>query len=181
MSDASEPMFFDRDPSTGKVTPTTYESMRAATLRHHPIPQHVPDGIQGLLLAAVEYVALAYEQANAGRRHLYERLTNDAFLKMALALELTLRRQLARGNRVTLEKLICQGIERGLLPATGDYEALWTELRENRNAIAHGDPERSSYGPSTARWIGHVIDAINTMYANTADSSYAMDPSSGYV
>ncbi len=166
MSDSNEAMFFDLDPHTGQPKPTTYESMRTSLVAQHPLGANLPDDLQALLLAAIDYVALAYEQANAGRAHLYERLTNDAFLKMALALELALKRRLGRGNRVSLETLILQGIELGLLSATGDYEELWTELRENRNAITHGDPERSSYGPSTARWIGHVTDVISAMYAN---------------
>jgi hypothetical protein len=166
MSDSNNAVFSDLDPHTGQPKPTTYESMRTAIVARHPLEENLPDDLQALLVAVIDYVALAYEQANAGRTHLYERLTNDAFLKMALALELALKRRLVRGNRVTLEKLIQQGIEDGLLPATDEYEALWTELRRNRNAISHGDPERSSYGPSTARWIGLVINAINAMYVS---------------
>jgi hypothetical protein len=167
VSELDDAIFFDLDPDTGQPMPTTYESMRIAIVTRHPPKTYVPDGTQSLLLAAIDYVALAYEQANVGRKHLYEQLTNDAFLKMTLALELSLKQRLGRGNRVRLEELIEKGIENDLLPASGDYEALWTELRKNRNAIAHGDPEVSSYGPFTARWIGLVIDAINAMYVNT--------------
>jgi hypothetical protein len=166
MSDSKQALFFDPDPDTGQMIPTTYESMHAGMLRWHPTSDRVPEDIQELLHTAIDYFALAYEQANTGRMHLYQRLTNDAFTKAVLALELALRRRLGRGNSVTLEKLIQQGIEDGLLPATDEYKALWTELRENRNAITHGDSERSSYGPSTARWIALVINAINAMYVS---------------
>lgn len=182
MDESNEAVFFDLDPHTGQPTPTTYESMRIAIVARHPLGESQPDDLQALLLAAIDYVALAYEQANAGRTHLYERLTNDAYLKMALALELTLKRRLGRGNRVPLKELLSQSIENGLLPSTDDYEALWTELRENRNAITHGDPEGSSYGPMTARWIGLVIDAINAMYASSiVEPPPGSTGSSGYA
>ncbi len=170
MSKSDEAVFFDLDPITGRPTPTTYELMRSTIMARHPFGINFPNDLQALLLAAIDYVALAYEQANSGRLHLYEQLTNDAFLKMALALKLALKRQLGRGNRVRLEILISQGIEQDLLPATGDYEALWTELRENRNAITHGDAAKSSYGPATARWVGLVIHVINKMYIAKASA-----------
>lgn len=111
----------------------------------------------------MDYFALAYEQANAGRGRLYERLTNDALLKVTLALELSLRRRLSRGNRVSLEKLIALGMSGGLLPATEEDVLVWTEIRQNRNAITHGDPVASSYGPATGRLIGHIIGTIDAL------------------
>ncbi len=166
MSKLNQPLFFDLDPRTGQPTPTTYESMRVAMLGRHTIPVNVPDDVQGLLFTAIDYFALAYEQANSGREHLYERLTNDAFTKVALALELALRRRLGRGNRVSLECLISAGTAADVLPSTDEYDLLWTELRKNRNAITHGDPDHSSYGPSTVGWIGLVIDAVSGIYTN---------------
>ncbi|MGC4192889.1 MAG: hypothetical protein QM589_17225 [Thermomicrobiales bacterium] len=169
MTDLHEPIFIDLDAATGQPRPTTYESMRTAIVTRHHLEAYIPEDAQALLLAAVDYIALAYEQANVGRIHLYEQLTNDAFLKMTLALERSLKVRLGRGNRVRLEALIEQGIAEDLLPDVGHYEAIWTELRKNRNAIAHGDPERDSYGPLTAQWIGLVIDAINLMFAIKTD------------
>lgn len=165
MSDSNEILFVDRDPHTGQPKPTTYESMRTAIVAQHPLGESLPDDIQKFLLAAIDYFALAYEQANAGRLHLYELLTNDAFVKAVLALELALRRRLGRGTSVRLEDLISAGIVADILPATDEHQQLWEELRKNRNAITHGDPEESSYGPMTARWIRLVIDAINAMCA----------------
>lgn len=157
--------FVDLDPQTGQPTPTTYESMGAAVLGRHPVPENLPHEIRGLLLTVVDYLALAYEQANVGRAHLYERLTNDAFLKAVLALELALRHRLGRGAGVKLYKLVSDGIALGLLPGRVEYALIWEELRDNRNAITHGDPNRSCYGPSMGRLIALVVDAVIAMYA----------------
>lgn len=175
MSDSTKAMFFDLDRATGQFVPTTYESMRGGMLRWHPIFEHVPDDIRRLLLTAIDYFALAYEQANVGRGHLYERLTNDAFVKAILALELTLKQRLRPQGKVPLKMLISEGIAAGLLPTTDRYELLWTELRENRNAITHDDPNQSTYGPSTGGWIGLVINAVNAIYANAMIEPIAGD------
>jgi hypothetical protein len=141
--------------------------MRSELLRQHPVQADTPKDIQRLLFEAIDYFCLAYEQVNhAGRGHLYERLTNDAFIKAALAPEMTLERRLGRGKRVKLEELISDGITKGLLPSTNGYDLILEQLRHNRNAIVHDDPDRSSYGPGTARFIRVVIDALNAMYAN---------------
>lgn len=166
MGELNQALFFDVDTHTSEPVPTTYESMRKSILATHTILESVPDEIRQLLVIAIDYVALAYEQANAGRLPLYERLTNDAFTKAALALELTLKQWLGRGAGVSLKKLISEGIASGLLPSTDQYEALWEELRSSRNAIVHGDSDRPNYGLSTARFIRVVIDALNAMYAN---------------
>lgn len=174
MSDSNKPLFFDLDPRTGQPTPTTYESMRVAMLGRQAIPVNVPDDIKSLLLIAIDYFALAYEQANIGRLHLYGPLTNVAFTKLALALELALRRRLRRGNSVSLDCLFSAGTAADILPSTDEHDLLWTELRKNRNSITHGNATSSSYGPSTGRWIELVIDAVVAMYA-----SVIVEPSSG--
>src|SRR4051794_29126421 len=106
MSQLSGPTFFDLDFHTGQASPTTYESIRAALLRDIPSAESLPDDVHQVLLAAVDYFALAYEQVNIGRTHLYPSLTNDAFLKASLALELALRHYLRRGKGAKLHELI---------------------------------------------------------------------------
>lgn len=55
------------DFNDGVPTPTTYESMREAILREHPLPDGLPDAIRDRLTTAVDFVALAYEQAKLER------------------------------------------------------------------------------------------------------------------
>lgn len=152
MSDITRATFVDVDPSTGHPTPTTFSSMHSSLMRWYPVGETVPANIRDLLLTAVDYFALSYEQANGGRGQLYERLTNDAFLKAVLALELALRDRLGRGRRVKLETLIADAVTTGLLAGTPELTAIWTLLRDNRNALAHGREDQSSFGPMTSSW-----------------------------
>lgn len=80
MPEVNEPIFVDLDPQTLLSAPTPYESMRAALIGLHPVSDGLPDEVRAALLAAVDYVALAYEQADAGRPHLFARLTGDGYL-----------------------------------------------------------------------------------------------------
>lgn len=77
MNELDGPTFFDLDPQTGQAHPTTYDSMRAALLRDIPSDASLPDDVRQVLLAAVDYFALAYEQANIGRTHLYSSLVDE--------------------------------------------------------------------------------------------------------
>lgn len=163
MKHQESPIFYDGDPHTGELMPTSYDSMRDAIRARYPLQRHLPADIFGLLDTATDYISLAYEQANTGRGHLYEHLTNDAFLKVTLALELALRHRLSHGRGMTLEKLIRQGLASKILPDSDQEVQLWKMLRENRNALAHGDPAISSYGPATAHLLGTVIEAINAL------------------
>ena len=166
MSQSSRPTFFDLDPQTGQAHPTTYESMRAALLRDIPSTESLPDDVRHVLLVAVDYFALAYEQANIGRTHLYASLTNDAFLQASLALELALRHRLERGKSAKLYELIRDGIAASLLPASGEYELLWEELRKSRNQITHGNPELPTYGPMAGRLIRGLIHVVYGLRAS---------------
>lgn len=168
MDDITRVTFVDLDPDTGRPAPTTFESMHALVSRRHQVSEAIPDNIRGLLYTAIDYFALAYEQANAGRGQLYERLTNDAFLKAVMALELALQDRLKPGPGVKLKTLIERGLSVGLLPNSEGSVLIWKELRDNRNMLAHGDADWSSYGPITSSWIGLVIDVVNAMYASTA-------------
>lgn len=118
MVSSPEPILFDRDPQTGQTVPTSCEALPEGFFTNHPLSGSLPGDIDGLLRIAVDYVALAYEQANTGRRHLYESLTNDALIKASLALELSLRNRLSPGNRVPLVELSDQGLATDLLPAS---------------------------------------------------------------
>jgi len=169
MSEANAPIFFDLDPETGQPVPTTFEAVLTALKRLHPISPNVPDPLREELLAAIDYIALAYEQANVGRPHLFERLTGDGFLAAIRALELALRDRLGRGNSATLERLVEQGIEAEILPASGRAPDVWDELRRGRNQVAHGRPERPAYGVAASRVVGFVIDAVDSMYGGARD------------
>ncbi len=147
--------------------------MRTVLFEELTAPDDLPDGVRWMLLTAVDYFALAYEQANAGRPHLYTSLTNDAYLKAVLALELMLRHRLRQGKRATLHELVRKGIETGLLPGGKEYEPIWDEVREGRNQITHGDPEHPSYGPLTGRVIRGLIRAIGHMSANGEQTATA--------
>ncbi len=164
MSEPRPPAFVDIDPRTGRCTPTSYDSMRASILGEFPVSEDVPDDIRQLLLTAVDYFALAYEQANMGRDHLYNPLTDDAFLKAIRALEVTLRRHLGRDSGTTLHQLIQQAINGGLLPTTDQHGLIWRMIREDRNDITHGEPEHRRYGMYAGRVISLLIDVINRMY-----------------
>ena len=164
MAEPDSPIFFDFDSATSEMEPTNYESFRGALLGHHPVAENLPDDVREALLAAVDYCALAYEQANADRGHLFSRLTEDVLLASVRGLELALRYRLGRGNRASLERLIDQGIESGVLASTDDHRQVWAALRQGRNQIAHGRLERPSFGVATSRVVGLVIDAVAEMH-----------------
>jgi hypothetical protein len=147
MVTSSIPMFVDINPQTGWPSPTTYESMLAELLEGLHCMEDLPDNVRRTLLAAADHFALAYEQANVGRSHLYASLTNGAYLKSVLALELMRRYRLHQGKRATLHQLIREGIEQGLIPGGKEYAPFWDGGREGRNQITHGDPVHPSYAP----------------------------------
>jgi hypothetical protein len=163
MSTPSVPVFVDVDPQTGRPRSTTYESVRASLLRDLPDVDNLPDDVRRALSAAVDYFALAYEQANVGRMHLYASLTDDAYLKAVLALELMLRHRLRRGKHATLHGLVREGVETGLLPGGKEHAPIWDGVREGRNQITHGDPAHPSYGPLASGVIRGLFRALGEM------------------
>jgi hypothetical protein len=48
MAEPGGPHFFDLDAATSETEPTTYESIRAALLCHHPIPEELLADILGV-------------------------------------------------------------------------------------------------------------------------------------
>lgn len=171
MSQETDPTFFELNLQAAQVHPTTYESMRATLLREILLTESLPDDVRQVLLAAVDYVALAYEQANIGRAHLYASLTNDAFLKASLALELTLRHCLQRGKSAKFSTLIRDGIAASLLPAGDEYALLWEEMRKSRNEITHRNADYPTYGPMMGRVIRVLIQTICGMYTKPNSES----------
>lgn len=155
-------MFNDLNPQSGRPTPTSYEAMCTAILGEHPIPKDLPEPIRGRLTTAVDFVALAYEQANRDRWQLFGPLTNSGVASALLALELALKHRLKSppGNRLTLGPLIQQGKDAGVLTRSKEHDQLWDELHANRNQLVHGDPEAPLYGIMAARIVGIVIDTI---------------------
>lgn len=157
--------FHDIDPETGRVTPTTYESMRTSVLDAHPIPVDLPESVRARLVMAVDFVALAYEQTNRERWPLFGPLTDSGVTSALLAFELALKHHLQYppDARLTLGPLVEQAKAAGVLPRSTEHDLLWDELVGNRNDLIHGNPGAPLYGFMAARVIGHIIDTIGGM------------------
>lgn len=119
-------MFYDRNPDTGAITPTSYESMRAAVLGAHLISDSVPEHIRKRLFTAVDFIALAYEQGNRERQHRFAPLTRSAVTMSLLAIELALkdRLQTAVDKHMTPGPLINQARDAGLLISASEQDEL---------------------------------------------------------
>jgi hypothetical protein len=159
-------MFFDLDRNTGMPRRTTYESMRAGLWKDYPLASGVPDHIRDHLLTAVDFISLAYEQANLDRPHLFGALTDAGLRSGLLALELALKHRLGIGPdaRMTLGQAIGTAKKRAVLPAGPESEALWNQVLDVRNQLAHGDKEAPVYGISAGRLLGLLIGAINRLF-----------------
>ncbi len=157
--DQHEPIFYDIDPHTGQVTPTSLASVRAALSAEIPLSPEVPKGVADYLSAAIDHIGMTYERANAGEWTLFG-LHNDATICIGRALELALKDRLGRGGG-TLERLTRRVIDEGLLREE-DRDWVWV-LRRLRNSAAHHE---EPYGgpPVATTMLRQVARAVNRMY-----------------
>lgn len=158
-------LFFDRNPDTGEVIPTTYDSMHAYLTSVNHVSERVPHDIRERIATAIDFTALAYDQANLGRQRLFVPLTRSATALAVLAFELSLKRRL--GDQVkktaTLGQLIKEAKKQNLLPESELHHAFIHEVYLNRNRIIHGDQDVDDYGIATPEAIGAVVDICNSL------------------
>ncbi len=165
MRQQSSAPFVTIDSATGRATPTTHASLLARLDVRYPISPRVPGPVREELAVALDGFALAYERANVGHGRMYNPLTDDAYVRAVRALELALRERLGRGQDWRLNRLIRQAVGRGLLPGDESATDRYRILRENRNALAHGDADGKHIGGVVlGRAIGLIIDMVNSLY-----------------
>jgi hypothetical protein len=155
-----EPIFYDIDPNTGRATPTSLASVRAALLEEVPLLPEVAKGVADNLSAAIDRIGMACERANAGDWAMFG-LHNDAMIYIGRALELALKDRLGR-KRGTLEQLTQRAIDEGLLQEK-DRDWAWV-LRTLRNSAAH-DEEPNGGPPVAATLLRQVARAVNGRYS----------------
>lgn len=163
MSDNQQPMFVYIDPQTGLALPETFDSVSTRLRSALLTSVHLPPPIQETLSLAIDFFALAYDQANSGRPQLMNPLINQAFHYAVNALESALRDQLPPPPPRGLRYLLEAGKLQGLLPDDEPHNLLYRVLREDRNTIAHGAGEQHVAGffqlwmiEVTIRLITHV-------------------------
>lgn len=155
-------MFEDFDFETGALSPTTYESCRSWLLSKYPIAENVPEPIRKRLEIAVDYTALAYEQLNVGRQHLFIELTSHALTIGLLGMELVLKSWLNAEpeSRTTFGPLLDKARARGLLHKSELDDMTWTHLHQVRNDLTHGNPDADHFGIEAYLFIGFIIGRI---------------------
>ena len=177
------PVFVDRDPQSGAVTATSYASIEAMMRQRYPLPDSLPAQVRDQMVVARSYFAHAYEQANAGRLELFGYLTNDAFLKTMLAIEIALRDRLGREpKKANLTSMLKEAQELGLIPTSAELEqqakALginWDDLKQNRNDITHANPDHPVVGPAAATFIEFLFARIVELYSAPPPANESVD------
>lgn len=156
----------------------TFEGRRAHLEQDFALSAPVPDAVREEWGIALDYYALAVEQANIDRGRLFGPLTRDSLLRSANVLEMALRdRMHVADGATTLHRLVERAIKTelvpGPLPLTKNYKKehpeevgnIWDLIIEVRNQYAHGHPDKPTFGPSSTALIRFVWRMLETIYA----------------
>lgn len=149
-------MFVDLDRESGEVVESDYESIRAALADGYRVSEMVPDRVRDRIDRAMDFIALAYEQANLGRMQFFGTLTDAGLSSAMLGLELALKEQMPVDgkDKRTLGTLIDAAKAASILPAEPYIDSFLGELLNTRNALAHGMQDAPLYGVASGCLAG---------------------------
>ena len=164
MSEQEEgPRFLRIDPGTEQLDPFSYDAVRAHIIGSGHSLDAMPPAVRAEMMVAIEYTALAYEQFNLERHHLFALLTREALVVMMRAFERALRERFGEPRSTRIRDLLRTAHRQGYL---ADHLAMGTidYLIETRNAIAHADDDPGTLGTGMPKMLRFLIDMTATLF-----------------
>lgn len=157
------PRFVQIDSTTGRVDPFSYEAVQTHIIGTGHSLGALPHAVRTEMMVAIDYTALAYEQFDLQRHHLFALLTREALVVMMRAFERALRDRFEAPRKTQIHDLLRTARQQGYLTdrlAKGTIEY----LIETRNSIAHVDDDPESLGTGMPNMLCVLIDMTATLF-----------------